>query len=45
MRLTRIIRMMFLSLMTLALLSVGVASAAPANSPNVEHFEFTCDNG
>lgn len=44
MRLTRMITMI-LSLMTVALLSVGVASAAPANAPNAETIPLECDNG
>ena len=44
MRLTRMITMI-LSLMTLALLSVGLASAAPSNAPNAETFPLECDNG
>lgn len=44
MRSTRVITMI-LSLMTMALLSVGVAGAAPANSPNAETFQLDCDNG
>ncbi len=44
MRSTRVITMIF-SLMTMALLSVGVASAAPTNAPNAETFLLECDNG
>jgi hypothetical protein len=33
------------SMLTLALLSVGVASAAPTNSPNAEMVPLECDNG
>ena len=44
MRLTRMITMI-LSLMTMALLSVGIASAAPRNAPNAVTFPLECDNG
>jgi len=44
MRLTRTITML-LSIMLVALFSVGVASAAPTKSPNAETFDLACDNG
>lgn len=44
MRVTRI-GTLLVSLICLAVLSVGVASAAPTNAPNAEIVPLECDNG
>lgn len=40
-------RMTLASMMAIVLmvLGIGVAAAAPANSPNAQFFEMSCDNG